>query len=223
VTLVEIALDDVAGARVAEEAGASRLEICAGLADVGGVTPSLGLVEEVLERVERIPVMVLVRPRGGDFVYSAEERRVMVRDVAALRGLAAGGLDVGFVIGALTPEGHVDEPVVRELLAAAEGASVTFHRAVDATRDLAASVDRLAELGVDRVLTSGGRRTALEGAGMLRSLVGRTAGRLTIVAGGSVRAANAARLVAETGVAEIHLRAAVERGSHPPRSKPQQD
>jgi copper homeostasis protein len=218
VTLVEVALDDVAGVRVAEAAGAGRLEICAALADVGGITPSLGFVQEVVARVERIPIVVLIRPRGGDFVYAPDEVRVMVRDIAALRELG-----VGFAVGALTPEGDLDEPAMRELLAATDGAPVTFHRAIDSTRDLVASVDRVAELGADRVLTTGGRRTALEGAEVLRALVERTAGRVTIVAGGSVRATNAARLVAASGVTELHLRAAVERDSRATWSRPGQD
>ena len=217
-TLVEIALDDVAGARVAEAAGADRLELCNGLADNGGTTPSVGFVAEVAESVERVPLMVLVRPRGGDFVYTPEELAVMVRDIELLRTVA----DTGFVIGALTPDGEVDAAATRSLVIAAAGATVTFHKAFDSTRDLDASLETLAGLGVDRVLTSGGRRTAAEGAGRLRELRERAADRLTIVAGGSVRAANVAGLVAESGVTEVHLRAAVPRPSAAAWANPEQ-
>lgn len=216
-TLVEIALDDVAGARIAELAGAGRLELCADLG-VGGLTPSVGFVEEVAATVERIPRMVLIRPRGGDFVYAEEEVRVMVRDLAALRGAAT-----GFVVGALTPDGEVDVPALRRLLDAAEGAPVTFHRAIDSTRDLHASAEALAGLGVDRVLSAGGRRTALEGAPALRRLVDELAGRMTVLVGGGVRAANATRIVAATGATEVHLRAQTERGPRAVWRNPEQD
>lgn len=217
-TLVEIALDDVAGARVAESAGADRLELCAGLADNGGTTPSIGFVAEVAERVKRVPLMVLIRPRGGDFVYTPEELAVMTRDIGALRAT----VDCGFVFGALTPAGEVDAAATRALLDAAAGASVTFHKAFDSTRDLDAALAALIDLGVDRVLSSGGRRTALEGAGVLRRLRERADGRLAVVAGGSVRAANVAALVAESGVAEVHLRAAVPRPSAAEWANPEQ-
>ncbi|GAB3797016.1 copper homeostasis protein CutC [Humibacter antri] len=219
-TLVEIALDDIVGARIAELAGAGRVELCGSLAENGGTTPSLGFVREVVEQVDDIPLVVLVRPRGGDFVYSPDELRVMVRDLAALRDLDAG---IGFVVGALTPDGAVDSPALLELLAAAEGAPVTFHRAIDSTRDLIASVDLVAEMGVHRVLSSGGRRTALDGVRTLRSLIERTAGRLTVVVGGSVRPENAARIVSETGATEIHLRAAFQRTPQENWSNPEQD
>lgn len=203
-TLLEIALDDVAGARLAEQCGADRLELCNGLADNGGTTPSAGFVHEVVASLREISVMTLIRARGGDFVYSREELAVMRRDIEVLR--AAGS--AGFVIGALTPDGEVDVPAVRELVAAADGAPVTFHRAFDSTRDLARSLDVLAELGVSRILSSGGCSTALEGAEILRSLAEHAAGRLVLVAGGRVRPDNVAEIIARSGVTEVHLRAA---------------
>jgi copper homeostasis protein len=205
VTLIEIALDDVAGARLAEQGGAGRLELCNGLADNGGTTPSAGFVHEVIASLREIPVMTLIRARGGDFVYSRQELAVMRRDIELLR--TAGS--AGFVIGALTPDGEVDSPAVRELVLAADGLPVTFHRAFDSTRDLSRSLEVLAELGVSRVLSSGGHATALEGAGTLRSLVQQAAGRVVLVAGGRVRAGNVAEVVARSGVTEVHLRAAL--------------
>jgi copper homeostasis protein len=207
VTVVEVCLDDVAGARVAEDAGADRLELCAGLAE-GGTTPSIGTVEAVLGTVRGIGVNVLVRPRGGDFVHPPDEVGVMCADIRAVARLRAGSpLPVGFVLGALTPDGEVDVPVLRTLLEACGDAPVTFHRAFDVTRDLAAALDVLIGLGVARVLTSGGRATALDGAAPLAGLVGRAEGRITVMAGGSVRGGNVAEIVARTGVPEVHLRA----------------
>jgi copper homeostasis protein len=204
-----VCLDDVAGVRVAESAGADRVELCAGLAE-GGTTPSVGMVESVLGAVNEIGVNVFVRPRGGDFVLTSEEVGVMCADVRALQRLRADSpVPVGFVIGALTPDGEIDVPVVRMLLDACGDAPVTFHRAFDATRDLTAALDVLIELGVDRVLTSGGSATAREGADVLAELVARAAGRIVVMAGGSVRGGNVADVVARTRVPEVHLRAAV--------------
>ena len=205
-TLVEICVDDAAGAAVAEAAGADRVELCAALAD-GGTTPSIGTVEAALGTVRRIGVQVLVRPRAGDFVHDRDELAVMRADVRALRRL---GGPLGFVLGVLTPDGEVDGPAMRMLLDECGDAPVTFHRAFDATRDLPAALDALLELGVARVLTSGGRATALEGAAELAGLVGRAGDRMAVMAGGSVRAGNVAELVARTGVREVHLRAAVD-------------
>lgn len=217
-TLLEIALDDVAGARLAEQGGAGRLELCSGLADNGGTTPSAGLVHEVIASVRQIPVMTLIRARGGDFVYSRQELAVMRRDIELLR--AAGS--AGFVIGALTPDGDVDVAAVRDLVSAAAGAPVTFHRAFDSTRDLARSLEVLAGLGVSRILSSGGCGTALEGAQALRALVEQAAGRLVLIAGGRVRPDNVAEIIARSGVTEVHLRAALPRASRSRYANPTQ-
>ena len=208
-TLLEIALDDVAGARIAELAGADRVELCSGL-DSGGVTPSIGMAlaaASALQRLERrgADLALLIRPRSGDFVYTSDEVAVMVADVHELRRQIP---SASFVVGALTADGDIDVPVIERLLDAASGADVAFHRAVDSTRDLGASVDLLAQLGVRRVLTSGGRRTAVDGIPSLRALVERAGDEITIVAGGGVRPGNVRQIVAETRVREVHLRAA---------------
>jgi copper homeostasis protein len=205
---VEICVDSVAGARVAEDAGADRIELCAGLAE-GGTTPSIGTIREALRAVNRVGVQVLIRPRGGDFVYDADEVDVMLADIAAIRALTPrGGTRVGFVLGALTPAGDIDVPTTRWLLDACDGAPVTFHKAFDLTRDLPAALDVLTQLRVHRVLTSGGHARAVDATGTLRALVARSAGRIAVMAGGGVRAGNVAALVAATGVPEVHLRAA---------------
>jgi copper homeostasis protein len=204
---VEICVDDLSGALAAEEAGADRIELCAALSE-GGTTPSIGLIRAVLGRLRRIDVVVMIRPRGGNFQVTAEERAVMLADIAAIRAEPhAPGVTVGFVFGVLDADGTVDVPTTRALVAASAGAPVTFHKAFDETADLPAALETLMALGVNRVLTSGGKATAEEGAAMLRALVTQSADRITVLAGGGVRAHNLRALLAETGVPDVHLRA----------------
>jgi len=207
VTTVEICIDDVEGAPLAEACGAHRVEVCAALSD-GGTTPSIGLVGQILARVRTLAVSVMIRPRAGDFVYSPAEIDVMCADIAAVRALhAPPGVEVGFVVGALTADGLVDTALLRRLVAACGPAPVTFHRAFDTLPDLPAALEVLIGCGVRRVLTSGGAGSAREGADTLRRLVDTAAGRITVMAGGSVRGDNVADLVARTGVPAVHLRA----------------
>jgi copper homeostasis protein len=198
--VVEACVDTVDGARAAEAGGADRVELCAGLVE-GGTTPSVGAISLARERLS-IPIFVIVRPRAGDFLYSENELTVMQRDIAAA---ASAGAD-GVVLGVLTPDGRVDGDAMRHLVPLARPMSVTFHRAVDLTRDLEESLDALIDAGVDRVLTSGGAASAVEGIGTIASLVQRAAERIVVMAGGGITASNAARVVAETGVREIHVR-----------------
>lgn len=199
-TVVEICVDDVAGARVAEECGADRVELCADLLE-GGITPSYGMVTAVLEATSRVGVQLLIRPRGGDFVYSPDEVRVMLTDIRTF----AGWPRVGFVLSGLTPSGSVDELLLATLVAACGAAPVTFSRAFDEVADQFAAMDTLASIGVSRVLTGGGPGPAADGHDRLRALVGH--GGVTVLAAGSVRSPNVSALVASTGVPEVHLRA----------------
>ncbi len=204
--LVEICVDDVGGALAAEAEGADRIELCSALSE-GGITPSFGLVEMVLGRLRRVGVRVMIRPRGGNFVVAPEELEVMLADIAAIRTLPrAPGVTLGFVFGALTPSGTIDARTTARLKAACGGSPVTFHKAFDASRDLAAGLETLQGLGIDAVLTSGGAVTAESGAENLAVLVARAA-RVAIIAGGGVRAGNVRSLLARTGVPEVHLRA----------------
>jgi copper homeostasis protein len=207
--LVEICVDSVDGALAAERAGADRIELCAGLVE-GGTTPSIGTIRVAVETVRRAGVQVLIRPRGGDFLYSAAEVEAMLADIEAVRALAS---DVGFVLGALTPNGEVDVETTARLIEACGAAPVTFHKAFDLTRDLTRSLEALISLGVGRVLTSGGRPHAVDGAAMLARLVQLAGTRIRVLIGGGVRAANVAHLLAETGAQEVHLRAARTVGS----------
>ena len=200
--LVEACVDAIDAALEAERGGADRLELCGELLQ-GGVTPSAGLIGAVWERVE-IPVFVLIRPRAGDFLYDADEVDVMLRDIAAARAMDVDGV----VIGALTRDGDVDIGAVHTLVEAAGRMKVTFHRAFDFARDREVALEALIELGVHRVLTSGGAATALEGAASLASLVRQANGRITILAGGGINDGNVAALVRESGVREVHVRGA---------------
>jgi len=199
-TLVEAAVDTLQSALVAERAGARRIELCASLSD-GGTTPSAGLISAVIEQV-RIPVFVLIRPRGGGFSYSNDDIAVMRRDVDVARREGAHGV----VIGALNPDGRVDVPNTRELVKTANGLPVTFHRAFDLTPNLADALEQLIEAGASRVLTSGAAATALEGADTIARLVDQAGGRITVLAGGGVRESNVREIIARTGVSEVHAR-----------------
>lgn len=205
-TLLEICLDDLEGAVVADREGADRIELCAALSE-GGITPSIGTVAEVLRTVRSVGVQVIIRQRPGDFVYSESEVRAMVADIEAIRGVPA-DVTVGFVVGALNPDSTVDTRATARLVAAAGGAPVTFHKAFDDCPDLPAALEELVAAGVDRVLTSGGAPSALAGADALAGLVAQARGRIAILAGGGVRPANVRELLRASGVREVHLRAA---------------
>lgn len=205
--LVEACVDSVAAAAAAERAGAGRLELCATL-DVGGTTPSSELVRAV-RAAAGIPVFVMVRPRGGDFVYDERERRSMLTDIAAAREAGADGI----VIGALMPEGRLDLDTIERLVDAAGLLPVTFHKAFDAVADQCAGLEQLIDRGVQRILTSGGRRTAAEGCPSLAALVRQARGRLTIMPGGGVRAPNVRAIVQATGALEVHARAGEDGGA----------
>jgi len=198
--LVEACVDSLASAAAAVAGGAARLELCSGLVE-GGLTPSAGIVALVRERIDA-DLHVLIRPRGGDFLYDADEVLVMLADLDLAMRLGADGV----VIGALTAGGAVDEAVAARLIESARPMAVTFHRAFDLTRDPAQALDALLRLGIERVLTSGQAESAEAGISVLASLVRQGADQMTVLAGGGVHEANAARIVRETGVREIHLR-----------------
>ncbi len=155
--LLEVSIEGVDGLLVAQDNGADRVELCASVLE-GGITPSIGIVHEALRRA-RVPVFVIVRPRGGDFLYSEAEFESMRQDVIALKQLGVPGV----VSGCLTSDAEVDEQRTAELLRLARPMSFTFHRAFDMVRDPVQALEVLISLGVDRLLTSGQRATAIEG------------------------------------------------------------
>jgi len=202
--ILEVCVDDAAGLDAAVQGGADRIELCSNL-DIGGVTPSAGLMAEAAQLA--IPVIALIRPRGGGFSYSAAEERVMLRDIeqAARLGLA------GVAIGALTADRLLDLPMLRRLASQAQGLQLTLHRAFDLVPDPATALEEAVSLGFHRILTSGGALKAPDGAARLASLVKQSQGRVRILAGSGITAENVQRLLSSTGVHEVHAscRAAV--------------
>jgi copper homeostasis protein len=198
--LIEAAVESLDDALAAVDGGADRLELCDNLAD-GGTTPSDDLIAEVVERVA-IPVFVMIRPRGGTFVYSATELDDMRRSIDRARELDADGL----VFGVLNTANRIDTIRTQSLMDVAADLPVTFHRAFDRVPDRVDALEALVDLGVSRVLTSGGAPTALEGVSSLRELVEIAGSDIAILAGGGIRFQNVLEIVDETGVAEVHAR-----------------
>lgn len=201
---VEICANSAQSCIAAERGGAQRVELCAGMPE-GGTTPSMGEIEAA-RRAIGIRLHVIIRPRGGDFLYSPLEQQIMERDIHAAKAAGADGV----VFGCLTEEGEVDTAVMERLMRAAEGLSVTFHRAFDRCRDPFAALERIVSLGCDRILTSGQRPTAEEGIPLLAQLVGRAAGRIGIMPGAGINERNIARIAAATGACEFHFSARTE-------------
>lgn len=198
--LVEAAVDTFADALEAQAQGCQRIELCGPLHQ-GGTTPSAGLIARCCEKL-LLSVQVLVRPRVGDFVYSDDEVAIMTKDIALAKELGADGV----VVGALTPEGEVDVAVMAELIAIAHPMRVGFHRAFDKIKDQDEALELLVSLQVDHILTSGGAKTAAEGATKLASFVERAGDRITIVAGGSIMPENVRALIDRTAVKIVHGR-----------------
>ena len=196
----ELCAYSVEACRTAARLGVNRVELCSSPAD-GGVTPSVATIEMV-SRIEGIDVSVMIRPRGGDFLYSDDEFETMLLDIERARTAGA----TGVVFGILTAEGDVDVVRTRRLVEAAGGMETTFHRAVDMTRDYVAAVEAIIATGCTRILTSGGYDKALDGIDNIMAAVTTAAGRIEIMAGSGVTAANAEALAA-TGVDALHFSA----------------
>ena len=198
---IEICVEGIDGLVAAQEGGADRAELCASLLE-GGITPSFGVVRQAL-RVATIPFMVIVRPRGGDFLYSELEFETMLDDVRQCRELGVAGV----VVGCLTPDGRIDERRMKALVEAAGPLSVTCHRAFDMTVDYEQAIEALVRAGVDRVLTSGQRDTALEGIDILKATHDAAAGRIKIMACGALDETNIAEVLRRSAADELHFAA----------------
>jgi len=202
-------VDSIESALAATRGGASRLEVCSALSE-GGLTPSTGLLRVITENVT-IPAFVMIRPRGGDFVYSKMEQEVMSRDIVNLIESGAKGL----VFGCLTPEGELDQKGLKSLISLARNKhptiDLTFHRAIDLTRDIKLSGRTAAELGFTRILTSGGASSAYVGAGVIAELV-RTLD-LIVMPGGGISEENMAEVMETTRAVEYHCSARIKKES----------
>ena len=196
--LLEISVETGEAALAAQRGGADRIELCANLS-IGGVTPSIEVMRTVREQLH-IPIFAIIRPRGGDFVYSGGESAEMKCSIAAAKRAKMDGV----VLGILTKDRLVDIERTRELVAIARPLPATFHRAFDDCANLYEALEDVMQTGASRILTSGGSKTALEGAALLAELVAAAGNRITIVPGAGIRASNVRRVVKETAAREFH-------------------
>ena len=199
--ILEVCAGSVHSALAARTGGARRIELCGAL-EIGGVTPSAGLIREV-RKVEDLALHVLIRPRGGDFLYDTHETACMVEDIRMARDCGTDGV----VIGALTVDGDIDTELCARLIEAAQGMNITFHRAFDRCRRPLQALEEVIKLGCNRLLTSGQATTAEAGIPLLAELVRQAAGRLSVMPGCGVNGRNAARILQATGASEIHASA----------------
>ena len=199
--IFEICVDSVAGVRAAKAAGADRVELCADLLE-GGITPSRGMIRQA-RMIAGIGLNVMIRPRGGDFLFDDDEFATMRSDIETAKAEGADGV----VIGLLSATGEIDIARTRELIALARPLSVTFHRAFDMTPEPFGALATLIELGVDRVLTSGQEASVLEGLPLIVELTKRAGDRIVIMPGGGITARNVERIIAAARPREIHFAA----------------
>lgn len=199
--ILEVCTSGIEGVMAARDGGAGRVELCSAM-EIGGVTPSAALIKQAL-KVSGIKVHVLIRPRGGDFLYTSSEIDTMISDVAVARDCGAHGV----VVGALTPEGNVDCDVMRRIISVAGNMSVTFHRAFDMCRNPLQALEDIISLGCDRILTSGQASNAVEGLDMLGILVSEAAGRIIIMPGCGVNSMNVEMILSKSGAVEVHASA----------------
>lgn len=201
--IIENCANGAESARRAQEGGADRVELCAGIPE-GGTTPSAGEMRLARRLLTTTRLNVIIRPRGGDFCYTDDELSVMAYDIGVARQAGADGV----VFGALRPDGSIHLEAMRQLMEAARGMSVTFHRAFDVCADPLAAFEDVLALGCDRLLTSGHESDAFKGRFFIAELVERAAGRIIVMPGCGVRRSNIARIAADTGAVEFHASSA---------------
>lgn len=198
----EICTNSVESCIAAQDGGANRVELCSGIPE-GGTTPSYGEIAVAREVLTKTKLHVIIRPRGGDFLYSEIEIKTMLKDIEVARQLEADGV----VFGCLTADGEIDSRAMQQLIAASNGLSVTFHRAFDVCRDAQQALEQLIDLGCHRILTSGQQPSAEAGIPLLKALQEQAAGRVILLAGCGINEENIARIASETGIEEFHFSA----------------
>jgi len=205
---MEVCANSLHSAIAAQEGGAVRVEFCDNLPE-GGTTPSYAQIA-MAKKLLKIHVYPIIRPRGGDFLYSELEFELMKEDIKMCRSLNCDGV----VIGVLQADGQVDKKRCSELIALADGMGITFHRAFDMSRDLFEALEDIIELGCERILTSGGESSALKGIPMLTALINQSAGRISIMPGAGINLNNIEEIIQNTGAKEFHgsARTAVSSG-----------
>jgi copper homeostasis protein len=204
---IEIVVYNLESALMAKQGGADRIELCDNPGE-GGTTPSLGMIQRVREKAN-LDLFVMIRPRGGDFLYSQDEFEIMKTDIMAAKRVGAEGV----VFGILTADGRIDTARCVELIQLSRPMQVTCHRAFDMTKDLAQALEDCIGCGFDRILTSGGKLRAMEGVDTIATLNHQAQKRIQIMPGSGVSEENVADLVSRTGVTEIHLSAVTFRES----------
>lgn len=200
--LFEICANSVESCLAAQEGGANRVELCAGIPE-GGTTPSCGEVCVARELLTTTRLHVIIRPRGGDFLYTPIEIRTMLKDIEMMKQI---GVD-GVVFGCLTPSGEIDLPLMNKLMKASQGLSVTFHRAFDVCKDPKVALEQIIDLGCNRILTSGQQANALKGIPLLKALQEQANGRINLMAGCGVNQANISKIAQEADIQEFHFSA----------------
>lgn len=198
----EVCANSVESCLAAQAGGADRVELCAGIPE-GGTTPPYGDIVVAREVLKETKLHVIIRPRGGDFLYTPLEQRIMLKDIENARQLGADGV----VFGCLTAEGDVDIPLMKKLMEASQGMSVTFHRAFDVCRNPQKALEDIIGLGCNRILTSGQQPNAEQGIPLLKELQQQAAGRIILLAGCGVNEKNIIYIAQETGISEFHFSA----------------
>lgn len=204
---LEVCSFNLASALIAQQSGADRIELCVS-PEEGGTTPSAGLIRTARESL-RIQLYPIIRPRGGDFLYTEEEYRIMLRDIDYCKQVGCNGV----VIGMLLSDGSIDKQRCSRLVEAAYPMGVTFHRAFDWAANPFEAMEDIINIGCERILTSGQRPTALEGASLIDQLIREADDRIVVMPGSGVRSANIVELAEKTGAAEFHTSARLKQAS----------
>lgn len=197
--LIEVCVDNTESVYKASSSGADRLELCSALA-LGGLTPSKGLIEYAVSHC-KVPVFTLIRPRLGDFLFSAAEFQVIKSDIFSAKVAGVKGI----VTGMLNPDGTIDTCRLKEVIEISHPLSVTFHRAFDMVRDQFEALEKLIELGCHRVLTSGGNKSAAKGSSVIAQLNRQADGRIIVMPGAGINEQNLSELIEVTECEEYHM------------------